>query len=356
MKIAVYTIALNEEQFVQRWYDSCHEADYLLIADTGSTDKTVELARSLGIDVVQVSIKPWRFDDARNAALAMLPANIDYCISLDMDEVLSPGWREEMEKVKPGVNRVRYNYTWNFNPDGTPGLTFGGDKIHARHGYRWKHPVHECLYTDRIELKEQWINLGLLHKADDTKSRGQYLPLLKLSVEEDPTNDRNAYYYARELFFHGQYRDAEREFKRHLSLPTAQWKPERAASMRYIAKCDPDQKQKIHWLQKAVKECPERREAFVELGQVYYDAGKLEECLTVCKKALAIKDRPMEYLCEEFAWGYIPHDLAAVCSYWTDDKEAALKYGEAAHALNPTSERLTSNLEFYKLGVASESS
>ena len=49
MKVAVYTIALNEEKHVQRWYDSAKDADYLLIADTGSTDKTVELAKSLGM-------------------------------------------------------------------------------------------------------------------------------------------------------------------------------------------------------------------------------------------------------------------------------------------------------------------
>jgi glycosyltransferase involved in cell wall biosynthesis len=49
MKIAVYAIALNEEQFVKRWYESAKDADYLLIADTGSTDKTVKLAKSLGI-------------------------------------------------------------------------------------------------------------------------------------------------------------------------------------------------------------------------------------------------------------------------------------------------------------------
>ena len=97
MKIAVYTIALNEQQFVRRWYESAKEADYLLIADTGSTDGTVELAKELGINVVEISIKPWRFDDARNASLASIPADIDYCIALDMDEVLLPGWRAHLE-------------------------------------------------------------------------------------------------------------------------------------------------------------------------------------------------------------------------------------------------------------------
>ena len=51
MKIAVYTIALNEEQFVEKWYNSAKEADYLLIADTGPSDRTVELAESFGINV-----------------------------------------------------------------------------------------------------------------------------------------------------------------------------------------------------------------------------------------------------------------------------------------------------------------
>ena len=143
MKVAVYTIALNEEQFVQDWYDSAKEADYLLIADTGSTDNTKKLAEDLGIVCVGISIKPWRFDDARNASLALIPNDIDYCIALDMDEVLLPGWREELEKAHAEKwTRPRYQYTWNWKDDGTPGLQYGGDKIHSRHGYRWKHPVH----------------------------------------------------------------------------------------------------------------------------------------------------------------------------------------------------------------------
>jgi glycosyltransferase involved in cell wall biosynthesis len=99
MKVAVYAIALNEEQFVKRWYHSAKEADLLLIADTGSTDKTVELAKSFGIETHVISVQPWRFDDARNASLALIPGDYDYCIALDLDEVLVPGWREHLEKA-----------------------------------------------------------------------------------------------------------------------------------------------------------------------------------------------------------------------------------------------------------------
>ena len=47
MKVAIYTIALNERQFVEKWYEAAKEADYLLIADTGSTDGTIEAAKKL---------------------------------------------------------------------------------------------------------------------------------------------------------------------------------------------------------------------------------------------------------------------------------------------------------------------
>ena len=349
-KIAVYTIALNEEQFVERWYESAKNADYLLIADTGSTDATVETAKKLGINVIEIFVKPWRFDDARNASLAALPVDIDMCVQLDMDEILLPGWREEIENaLKQGATRIRYNYTWNWkDPEETiPATTFGGDKIHARHGYRWKHPVHEVIvpYGETVE-KQVWTKLELHHHPDNTKSRGQYLPLLKLSTQEDPNDDRNAFYYARELFFYRKYTEAATEFKRHLSLPTAVWAPERAASMRYLAKIDADNREE--WLMKAHMEAPWRREALVELAQHFYATESWGPCAHFAKKALAIEEKPLDYLCEEFAWGYLPWDLAAISSYYDENYEAAKFYGAKALEMDPANQRLIDNMKFYE--------
>lgn len=160
------------------------DADYLYILDTGSTDATVSKAKDLGVVVNVASIKPWRFDDARNASLSLLPDDADICIALDMDEVLVPGWREELEKINPETTRPRYQYTWSWSEDGKPGLQYGGDKIHARHGYRWKHPVHEVITADRIEEVQEWVGLEIHHYPDNTKSRGQYFPLLELSTKK----------------------------------------------------------------------------------------------------------------------------------------------------------------------------
>jgi glycosyltransferase involved in cell wall biosynthesis len=73
MKVAVYTVALNEKQFVKSWAESCKEADFRFILDTGSTDGTVEEAYKYSVDCMVGYVKPWRFDDARNASLALIP-------------------------------------------------------------------------------------------------------------------------------------------------------------------------------------------------------------------------------------------------------------------------------------------
>ncbi len=348
MKVAVYTIALNEEQFVERWATSCEDADFRFIFDTGSTDNTVARATELGVNVLVGSVKPWRFDDARNASLAALPADVDYCIALDMDEVLLPGWRAELEKAfAQRATRPRYQYTWSWNDDGTPGLQYGGDKIHTRHGYRWKHPVHEVLVADRTVETQTWTGLEIHHYPDNTKSRGQYLPLLELAVSEDPTDDRNQYYLAREYFFNRAYDKAADMFEQHLQNPRATWGPERAASCRYLAKCRPEAAE--DWLVQANLEAPHRREAAVELSQYYYTQRDWEECLDWARLALLVEKKPLDYLCEEFAWTWLPYDLAAIASYNLGQFESALKYGKTALQLTTESERprLQKNLDYY---------
>lgn len=344
MKVAVYTIAKNEEQFVARWAESAVDADYRIILDTGSTDGTVALAEELGVDVGVRVFEQWRFDHARNAALELVPQDVDYCIALDMDEVLQPGWRAELEAaLGQAWTRPRYRYVWSWERPGVPGLVYGGDKIHARHGYTWRHPVHEVI-TPTAPERQGWVGLEIHHHPDHSKSRGQYLPLLELAVAEDPDDDRNAHYLAREYFFAGRHEEAEAEFRRHLSLDRAVWAPERAASMRYLFKITGDPL----WLLEAVRICPDRREAWVELAQFYYDRGMWEWVLKCATRALAVTERPLEYLTEAFAWGPLPHDLAAIGAYHCRYFAQAQFHGRQALKFDPYDPRLERNLRFYE--------
>jgi glycosyltransferase involved in cell wall biosynthesis len=346
MKIAVYSIAKNEAQFVQRWAESAKEADLILLADTGSTDDTVMIAKRLGVKVKKIKVDPWRFDAARNMSLDFIPTDYDYCIALDLDEVLLPGWRQAIENTKPETTRIRYQYTWSWEADGKPGLVYGGDKIHRRNGYFWRHPVHEVLASEYPEVQE-WADLQIHHYPDNTKPRSQYFPLLKLAIEEDPDDDRNAFYYARELFFHGHNEEAIIQFKRHLSLPRAVWKPERAASMRYLAKLDTAYTES--WLLQACAETPERREPWVELAEYYYSVQQWPLCLAAAERAIAIVEKPLEYLCEPKSWGATPHDIASIAAWYVGTLNRAAEHAKKALEFEPDNERIRGNYEMMRV-------
>jgi len=342
MKIAVYTITKNEEQFVNRWAESCRDADYRLVVDTGSTDGTVNAAVDAGCDVANIEVKPWRFDVARNMALDLLPDDIDMCISLDADEVLQPGWREALEQISESCTRPRYKYVWSWKADGSEGLTYLGDKIHARHGYRWTHPVHEVLTPEGVEVQET-VGLEIHHHPDPSKSRSQYLPLLELAVEERPDDDRNRFYLGRELMFNGRSAEAVTHLERHLELSV--WRPERATSMRYLSRVSDDRE---GWLLRACAEAPDRREPWVDLAQFYYEIKLWESCYAAAVRALSITVKPLEYLCEEQAWGALPHDLASLGAWYSGRKMLALRHGWDAVSADPDDPRLRANVDLMR--------
>lgn len=332
MKIAVYTICKNEEAFVDRWLDSVKGADYILVADTGSTDSTIQKFKDrsdVPVDIKEVSVVPFRFDIARNYSLFSIPSDIDVCICLDMDEVLVGDWRKIIEDAwEVDLDRLRYNYIWSWNEDNTPGLTYYADKIHARHGFRWKHPVHEVLVQDgRLgDEIQKFIDETLIeHHADNSKPRSQYLHLLKLAVDEDPLDDRNAHYYARELLMYGRYQEAVAEFTRHLSLPRAKWKPERAASYRYLGDCYwalGDITSAIESFDEAIIEAPNEREAYVSMAQVYRHLEEWELVIFYCEKALAITERPNTYINTQVAWSDWPNQMLNEAKEMLNGKEA----------------------------------
>ena len=239
IKVCVYAICKNEEQFVERWVNSMKEADNIYVLDTGSTDNTVKKLKELGVKVKTKIITPWRFDVARNESLNLVPKNTDICVCTDLDEVFEPGWRQKLEEAwTKNTTCARYNYNWSLDENNKPLVNFYIEKIHSRKNYKWTHPVHEVLtYTGPNENVITIDNITVNHYPDHNKSRSSYLPLLELSVNEDPNDDRNMHYLGREYMYYNMYEHSINILKRHLSLENATWKDERAASMRFIARC-----------------------------------------------------------------------------------------------------------------------
>jgi len=353
MKIAVYAISLQEAKHAKRFCEAAKDADLIFVADTGSTDGTQNILRECGAEVVSIRVKPWRFDDARNTALALLPTDIDVCVSLDLDEVLQPGWRAEIERVwTPGTTRLRYGFDWGC------GIVFQYEKIHQRHNYRWSCPVHEYPVADRIVEKYADTDMLLVvHKPDPEKSRGQYLDLLRISVEENPTEPRNAFYYARELLWARQYEEAIRQAVRYLGLARATWPNERSYAMRVIAKAYLELRNfdnALKLARDACSEAPETREPWCLLAELCYHTYRWAECFGAAMTALYIVKREKLYTVDPAVWGYQPHDWASIAAWNLGMKDVALEHAQKCVELEPNDLRLRQNVKMIEEALAKE--
>lgn len=354
-KVVVYAICKNEQEFVDRWMDSVSEADDVYVLDTGSTDDTVKLLKKKGAHVTKEVIDPWRFDVARNRSLELVPEDADICVCMDLDEIILPGWRETLEEIwDPSITRLRYNYNWLLDEKGTPIVNFYIEKIHKRKGYKWTHPVHEVLTPLGEEVFATTDEITVNHYPDRNKSRGSYLPLLELSVEEDPMDDRNVHYLGREYMYYEKWNEAIDTLERHLSLPTATWKDERCASMRFIGRSYKElgrPEEAKMWFEKAIEEAPYLRDAYVERMILAYDLKEFDDVYKYGMMALEIKTHPKTYINETFSFNGTIEDLLSLYYYTIGDYENAIKYADIVLRMRPNDERVLKNREIFENAI-----
>ena len=326
------------------------EADKVFVLDTGSTDNTVSKLKKLGAIVKEKEIKPWRFDVARNESLKMVPDDFNICVCLDLDEVIMPGWRKKLEKLwDKNTTRLRYNYNWQLDENDKPIINFYIEKIHLRKNYKWTHPVHEVLtYENKNEVIKTTNEITVNHYPDNTKSRQSYLPLLELSVKEDPEDDRNMHYLGREYMYYQKWNECIDTLIKHLNLKSATWKDERCASMRFIARSyinlNRYDEAKM-WLDKAMKEAPYLRDPFMERAFLEYRLNNWNEVVNYCNKALDIKTHTKTYINESFSWDYSPYGLLSVAYFNKQQYDLSLFYVNKALDMDKDNERLKENKE-----------
>ena len=329
-KICIYAIARNEEQFVDRFCDAAAEADYIAVLDTGSTDRTVEKLSDRGVIVRQTTIEPWRFDVARNLSMLLIPRDTDLCVCADLDEVLLPGWRAALVKAwTEDAETGTYRCICSRNADGSEGTVFLREKIHRPKCATWRYPVHEVLVPSDGRPFFRCVNvegMAAEHLPDERKSRAQYLPLLELAAQEAPQDARCAHYLGREYLYRGMFRKAAEELKRHLTLPSAVWDEERAASMRYLSACMHalgDERSAMCWAMRAIAEVPEQRENWYEAEKAAYRAENWEGVVYYGRKALRITTKSRSAINEAEAWGAAPWDLLSIGLWHTGDIRGA---------------------------------
>lgn len=96
MKISATIITCNEERNVPRAIESLRCCDEILVVDSGSTDRTVEIARKFGARVIEAD---WR-GYAGQKNFASEQAAHDWILSIDADEALSEDLEAEIWQLK----------------------------------------------------------------------------------------------------------------------------------------------------------------------------------------------------------------------------------------------------------------
>lgn len=98
--VSVFILARNEEQKIAEALESVSWAGEIVVIDSNSTDRTVEIAREHAARVVQIPFL--RFGELRQAGIAH--TSMPWIFSLDSDERCTPGARDEILRIVANPN------------------------------------------------------------------------------------------------------------------------------------------------------------------------------------------------------------------------------------------------------------
>jgi|AGTN01.3.fsa_nt_gi Glycosyltransferases involved in cell wall biogenesis len=327
-RYAVYGIYKNEEKFIERFLNSVRDADEIVLCDTGTTDTTHEIIADflrrnpeVNLKTFSIAVMPWRFDDAYNAALALVGGDIDLCINMGMDEMLMEGWRSVLD-AHWDIRYTRYHHKFQTDWGNGAVSRHNHDRPHVRRGYVWRLPVHEILEYDGAE-RVCWNNdFWIYHAPDTAKTRASYMPLLEISAKERPDVWKTWSFLAGEYMRTGRYAEALAAIDRAMALPPSdkgylhklKFSIYRAQNKADLA---------LLHIDSAIAVMTGRREPYVEKARYLQELGRSSEAYLVLKQAARQTAEITDYHHNPSCWGAKFDELTAQL------KEAALSEGGA---------------------------
>ena len=349
--ISLCMIVKNEEQHLVRCLDSVAKlVDEIIIVDTGSTDRTVEIASNY---TEKVYTHPWTddFSEARNYSFSK--ASMDYCMWMDADDVLEKTELDKFLQLKqslsPDIDIVMMKYNTAFDETGMPSFSYFRERwIKNCSQYRWIGAVHEVIPP---KGKMIYSDIAICHKKIGTGSPDRNLKIYQKILAEGKTLDsRHQYYYGRELYYHQQYEKAISIFEQFLSSPDG-------------------------WIENKIEACSVCADCYYKLAQedsalltllrsLSFDLPRAELCCKIGKHFLEHKDyhrsiywykTALNTEKKEYSGGfilpdcydYIPFLQLCVCYDKIGDRQKAKEYNEKAGACKPYSKAYLYNKQYF---------
>jgi glycosyltransferase involved in cell wall biosynthesis len=183
LTVSLVMIVKDEEEMLPRCLETVHDmVDEMIIVDTGSSDRTVEIAESFGAKVLH---HEWTGDFAEARNVSLEAATGDWFIYLDADEVLV---REDAHRLREMAGHVwRESFFFvetNFTGDLDDGMAVNHNTLRMyrnRPEYRFQGRIHEQLahalpagMPERIEQPSVRIeHYGYLGAVRDAKEKSR---------------------------------------------------------------------------------------------------------------------------------------------------------------------------------------
>ena len=357
MKIIVYTIMKNELHNIEKWLENVSDADSIYVLDTGSTDGSYELMLSMKDKYSQLIVEqqvfdPFRFDDARNRNLEMVPEGRDtICWTIDLDERFCSDWYQitkEAFETHPNFYKFKYKYAPTHSDSGEPLNIQIYDKCHQRLGAYWEKPIHEWLLY-KSPYQEQYVDgyvevamdkVLVHHYKNEKTDRNQYIDLLKQRLEDNPYDVEALHHLTSEMCQRGESQRALDllfvQYSRGLKCKCS-WMEVicgNIAEALWNAGEDPEDIEP--WFKRAIKYNPSLRSYYLSYAEyLCYGSpnSRPQEAFDLLQEMkLKAVEQPIEDRWKDSSsnWTWRPLDIEGIAYSWAGDYVNALKLFEKA--------------------------
>ncbi len=352
VSISLCMIVKNEEEVLGRCLDSAAGlADEIVIVDTGSTDRTKEIAARYTNKIFDF---PWRddFAAARNESFAR--ASMDYCMWLDADDVLLEEDRAAFLKLKesldPAVSVVMAPYHTGFDGSGRVTFSYYRERlIKNRAGMRWEGAVHEAIApAGRVHYADFAVTHRKARPSDPDRNLRIYEAQLAAGKELEP---RQQFYYGRELYYHQRWEEALAVFETFLAEGRG-WLENCIDACCHCAYC----REKLGQPEAALAALfrtfaydRPRAEVCCELGRWFFERERYSQAAYWYALALTCPrdDRRGGFVSPD-CYGYLPCIQLCVCHDRLGDRERAEEFNELAAACKPDDPAVARNRAYFQ--------
>ncbi|WP_097014062.1 glycosyltransferase family 2 protein [Anaerocolumna aminovalerica] len=206
--ISACLIVKNEEKILARCLDSIKDiVDEIVIVDTGSTDKTKDIARNYTDKIYDFQ---WIDDFAAARNFSFSKASKDYIYVADADEVIDQENRIKFLQLKEAMlpeieivqmkyaNQLQFNTTYNFDVEYRP-------KLYKRvRSFCWIDPIHESIDLEPVIFDS---DIEILHLPMSNHAPRDFEIFQKIINRGEKLSKKLINMYARELFIAGTKED-----------------------------------------------------------------------------------------------------------------------------------------------------